>query len=85
MAGGDGAIRRIRFTEAATVSTLSNHRKVAPYGMADGEPGALGRNSVERKDGTITDMAGSDSVELEAGDVLVIETPGGGGYGAPAQ
>ncbi|MBJ8345921.1 hydantoinase B/oxoprolinase family protein [Antrihabitans sp. YC2-6] len=83
--GGDGAIRRIRFTEAATVSTLSNHRKVAPYGMADGEPGALGRNSVERKDGTITDMAGSDSVELEAGDVLVIETPGGGGYGAPAQ
>ncbi|HEY8456910.1 MAG TPA: hydantoinase B/oxoprolinase family protein [Actinopolymorphaceae bacterium] len=81
--GGDGAIRRLRFTEPVTVSTLSSHRRVPPYGMAGGEPGALGRNYVERADGTIVEMAGADSVECGAGDVLVIETPGGGGYGKP--
>lgn len=79
--GGDGAVRRIRFTEAVTVSTLSNHRRVPPYGMAGGDPGGLGVNRVERTDGTVTEMAGSDSVDLQAGDVLVLHTPGGGGYG----
>ncbi|MQA82554.1 MAG: 5-oxoprolinase [Streptosporangiales bacterium] len=81
--GGDGGVRRLRFTEAATVSTLSGHRRVPPYGLAGGSPGGLGRNRVERADGTVDDMAGCDSVEVAPGDVLVIETPGGGGYGTP--
>ncbi|MEV0256797.1 hydantoinase B/oxoprolinase family protein [Streptomyces sp. NPDC050732] len=79
--GGDGAVRRIRFREPMTVSTLSQHRRIAPYGMAGGAPGALGANRVERADGTVVKLAGSDSADLGPGDVLVIETPGGGGYG----
>lgn len=79
--GGDGGVRRLEFTEAMTVSTLSGHRRVAPYGMAGGSPGALGRNTVERADGNVVELAGCDSVEVAAGDTLVIETPGGGGYG----
>ncbi|WP_330284225.1 hydantoinase B/oxoprolinase family protein [Streptomyces sp. NBC_00588] len=81
--GGDGAVRRIRFHEPMTVSTLSQHRRVRPYGMAGGEPGALGANRVERADGTVTVLGGSDSADVGPGDVLVIETPGGGGYGPP--
>jgi 5-oxoprolinase (ATP-hydrolysing) len=79
--GGDGAVRRLRIREPMTVSTLSGHRRVPPYGLAGGAPGALGRNRVERADGTVVDLAGCDSVEVGAGDVLVVETPGGGGYG----
>ncbi|MCW2875649.1 hydantoinase B/oxoprolinase family protein, partial [Actinacidiphila oryziradicis] len=81
--GGDGAVRRIRFREAMTVSTLSGHRRVPPYGMAGGSPGALGANGVRRADGTVEPMAGCDSVEVRPGDVLMIDTPGGGGYGPP--
>ncbi|GAA1417795.1 hydantoinase B/oxoprolinase family protein [Streptomyces thermospinosisporus] len=81
--GGDGAVRRIRFLEPMTVSTLSQHRRVPPYGMAGGEPGALGANRIHRADGTVTELAGSDSADVRPGDVLVIETPGGGGYGPP--
>lgn len=81
--GGDGAVRRLRFNEPMTVSTLSQHRRVPPYGMAGGEPGALGANRVERADGTVTVLGGSDSADVGPGDVLVIETPGGGGYGPP--
>ncbi|MEU7056711.1 hydantoinase B/oxoprolinase family protein [Streptomyces sp. NPDC046197] len=82
--GGDGAVRRIRFLEAMTVSTLSQHRRVPPYGMAGGEPGGLGANRVERADGTVVRLGGSDSADAVPGDVLVIETPGGGGYGPPS-
>ncbi|MFF0300941.1 hydantoinase B/oxoprolinase family protein [Streptomyces sp. NPDC004562] len=81
--GGDGAVRRIRFLEPMTVSTLSQHRRVPPYGMAGGAPGALGTNRVEHADGTVTTLAGSDSADVGPGDVLVVETPGGGGYGPP--
>ena len=81
--GGDGAVRRIEFTEPMTVSTLSGHRRVPPYGMAGGSPGELGRNRVERADGSTAELAGCDSTEVEPGDTLVIETPGGGGYGTP--
>ncbi|MGW0625399.1 hydantoinase B/oxoprolinase family protein [Streptomyces sp. NPDC002758] len=81
--GGDGAVRRIRFHEPMTVSTLSQHRRVPPYGMAGGLPGALGANRVERADGTVTELGGSGSADVGPGDVLVIETPGGGGYGPP--
>ncbi|MGW7081058.1 hydantoinase B/oxoprolinase family protein [Streptomyces sp. NPDC054866] len=79
--GGDGAVRRIRFREPMTVSTLSQHRKVAPYGMAGGSPGALGTGRVERADGSVQTLEASDLADAGPGDVLVIETPGGGGYG----
>ncbi|MFC9849296.1 hydantoinase B/oxoprolinase family protein [Streptomyces sp. NPDC060223] len=82
--GGDGAVRRIRFREPMTVSTLSQHRRVPPYGMAGGKPGALGANRVERADGTVTELGGSDAADVGPDDVLVIETPGGGGYGPPS-
>ncbi|MBX6356209.1 MAG: hydantoinase B/oxoprolinase family protein [Micromonosporaceae bacterium] len=81
--GGNGGRRRIRFLEPMTVSVLSGHRRVPPYGMAGGEPGALGRHWVEHPDGSVTPLRGCDSVPVAAGDVFVIETPGGGGYGRP--
>lgn len=81
--GGDGGLRRIEFREPMTVSVLSGHRAVAPYGMAGGSPGALGHNRVVRADGEVTELAGCDSTDMAPGDVLVIETPGGGGYGQP--
>jgi 5-oxoprolinase (ATP-hydrolysing) len=83
--GGDGAVRRIRFLEPMTVSTLSQHRRIPPYGMAGGAPGALGANRVERADGTVAHLGGSDTAEVGPGDVLVVETPGGGGYGPPSR
>ncbi len=81
--GGDGGRRRLRFLTPATVSTLSSHRRVPPYGMAGGAPGQLGRQWVERADGQVTELAGCDCAELGPGDVFVLETPGGGGYGPP--
>jgi len=83
--GGDGARRRIRFREAMTAAILSSHRKVAPFGVAGGEPGALGHNWVERADGEVVELSGTDSIEMNAGDVFVVETPGGGGYGPPQE
>jgi 5-oxoprolinase (ATP-hydrolysing) len=80
--GGDGGLRRLRFLEPMTVTTLAGHRRVPAFGMAGGGPGALGRHWVERADGSVTAMRGCDSVRLEAGDAFVIETPGGGGFGA---
>ncbi len=79
--GGEGGVRRLRFLEPMTVTTLAGHRRVPAFGMAGGGPGALGRHWVERADGSVTAMRGCDSVRLEPGDVFVIETPGGGGYG----
>jgi len=79
--GGHGGIRRLRFNEPMTVSTLTGHRRVPAFGLAGGEPGALGRHWIEHPGGTVTPMRGCDSVQVEAGDVFVIETPGGGGYG----
>ncbi|MGH8618658.1 MAG: hydantoinase B/oxoprolinase family protein, partial [Burkholderiales bacterium] len=81
--GGDGALRRVRFLEAMSASMLSEHRRVPPYGMAGGLAGAVGRNSVIRADGTIVEVGACDTVAMNPGDVFVIETPGGGGYGAP--
>ncbi|MFJ8230879.1 hydantoinase B/oxoprolinase family protein [Streptomyces sp. NPDC094448] len=79
--GGNGAVRRIRFLEPMTVALLTGHRRIAPYGMAGGGPGALGENSVERADGTVTPLSGTDTTEVAPDDVLVVKTPGGGGYG----
>src|SRR5579863_5163402 len=82
--GGNGGIRRLRFNQPMTVATLTGHRRVPAFGMAGGQPGALGRHWIEHPDGTVTAMGGCDSVRVEPGDVFVIETPGGGGYGPPA-
>ena len=79
--GGCGGRRRLRFLEPMTVTLLSSHRRIAPYGMAGGAPGALGRQWIEHPDGTTDPVGGRDSVQVEAGDVFVVETPGGGGYG----
>ncbi|WP_414169849.1 hydantoinase B/oxoprolinase family protein [Streptoverticillium reticulum] len=81
--GGCGVVRRIRFLEPMTAALLTGHRRVPPYGMAGGEPGALGANLVERADGSVERLAGCAVVEAGAGDVLEVRTPGGGGYGAP--
>ena len=82
--GGDGAIRRIRFLEPMTAVIVSSRRNVAPFGLEGGEDGAVGRQWVERTDGTHEILTGTDSAELNPGDVFVIETPGGGGYGVAA-
>jgi 5-oxoprolinase (ATP-hydrolysing) len=79
--GGDGTVRRVRFLEKMTASILSNHRRVPGQAVAGGQPGKLGRNAVERTDGTITELKGTDGTEMNPGDVFIIETPGGGGYG----
>ncbi len=79
--GGDGGIRRMRFLEPMTAAILSNNRTYAPFGLKGGEPGKTGRNTIERADGSVTELGPQDSADLQAGDVFVIETPGGGGYG----
>ena len=80
--GGDGAVRRVRFLRRMTANIISGRRRVPPYGMRGGEAGAPGRNRVERADGSAVEVPGVAQVELHPGDVFVIETPGGGGYGA---
>jgi len=80
--GGDGVVRRIRFNVPMTAVIVSSRRTVAPHGLAGGASGATGRQWLERVDGSIEVLAGVDQRELQAGDQLVIETPGGGGFGA---
>ncbi len=79
--GGDGGVRRVRFLEPMTASILSNGRVHGAFGMAGGEAGATGINRVERADGSRVPLGHIGSVEMGAGDMFVIETPGGGGYG----
>jgi 5-oxoprolinase (ATP-hydrolysing) len=81
--GGNGGTRRVRFLERMTASILSGHRRLPPHGLAGGAPGACGRNWVERADGTRLNLGGADRAEVGRGDVFVIETPGGGGFGTP--
>jgi 5-oxoprolinase (ATP-hydrolysing) len=82
--GGDGVIRQVRFLKAMAASILSNRRRVPPFGLDGGAPGAVGRNYIIRADGRREDLPACAAVQVEAGDVFVIETPGGGGFGAPA-
>ncbi|MFP6755268.1 MAG: hydantoinase B/oxoprolinase family protein [Alphaproteobacteria bacterium] len=79
--GGHGIIRRVRFEETMTAAVVSGHRRVAPFGVAGGAPGKCGHNYVERADGSVAELSGTDGTEMLPGDVFVIETPGGGGYG----
>ncbi|HEU5296964.1 MAG TPA: hydantoinase B/oxoprolinase family protein [Burkholderiaceae bacterium] len=80
--GGDGGVRRVRFLEAMTASILSNGRRIASFGLAGGQAGALGINRVERADGSVETLQHIGSAQMQPGDVFVVETPGGGGYGA---
>jgi len=79
--GGDGAVRRVRFLETMTAAILASHRKVPPYGLDGGASGAAAHNWIERKDGTREEFGGTHVAAMNPGDVFVIETPGGGGYG----
>ena len=79
--GGDGVVRRILFREAMTVAILSGHRRVPPFGLAGGGAGATGRNGVERADGRYEPLGSTATIAVAPGDVIVLETPGGGGFG----
>jgi len=81
--GGDGSVRRIQFLEPMEASLLSGRRSVAPPGLAGGEDGAPGRQRVERAGGAREDLGARFGIRLEPGDVIQIETPGGGGFGEP--
>jgi 5-oxoprolinase (ATP-hydrolysing) len=80
--GGDGTVRRMRFLEPMTAAILSNHRRVPPFGVEGGGAGAVGINLVERSGGAIEPLDATAEVAMQVGDVFVIETPGGGGFGA---
>lgn len=80
-AGGNGVVRRLRFLEPMTAGILSSRRVIAPFGLQGGAAGAVGKNYVQRSDGTVVELGSTATVEMEIGDEFVIETPGGGGYG----
>jgi N-methylhydantoinase B len=81
--GGNGVIRRIRFLEPMTANILSGHRLVATFGLNGGEAGKVGHNWIQRQDGSEETLDSTATVEMNVGDVFVIETPGGGGFGHP--
>ena len=81
--GGDGAVRETVFLAPMSLSVLTQHRASGPYGLAGGLPGAPGRQRLHRATGDTVELKSVDGVEVEAGDRLVLETPGGGGYGPP--
>jgi 5-oxoprolinase (ATP-hydrolysing) len=79
--GGNGVVRKIRFLESMTAGILSSRRKIAPFGLNGGESGAVGKNYVERNARKMEALNSTATVEMNAGDIFAIETPGGGGYG----
>jgi 5-oxoprolinase (ATP-hydrolysing) len=81
--GGDGVIRKIRFLEPMTANILSGNRIIAPFGINGGRSGQVGHNYLIRQDGSLEELGAIASVDMEAGDTFVIETPGGGGFGEP--
>ncbi|MCP4973090.1 MAG: hydantoinase B/oxoprolinase family protein, partial [Prochlorococcus sp.] len=81
--GGDGLLRQFRFLRPMTVAILSGARRVAPFGLRGGQPGALGANQLVHADGQLESLNGCTQVDVAAGDALRIQTPGGGGYGHP--
>ncbi|MBE9193617.1 hydantoinase B/oxoprolinase family protein, partial [Gloeocapsopsis crepidinum LEGE 06123] len=79
--GGNGVIRRLQFREPMTAAILSGRRIVPPFGLHGGENGVVGKNTVERSDGTVEELGSTATVEMQPKDVFIIKTPGGGGYG----
>ena len=79
--GGNGGVRKVRFLEPMTAAILSNNRIYAPFGMAGGGEGAKGANTVVRADGSVEHLGHIGKTDMQAGDMFVVETPGGGGYG----
>ena len=80
--GGNGIVRRIEFLAPMRAAILSNNRVRAPFGLAGGAPGQPGRNRIQRADGTLECHDSTLETEMQTGDTLIIETPGGGGYGS---
>ncbi len=80
--GGDGVERHIRFRERMRANILSNRREVPPSGLAGGGDAKTGVNQIVRRDGTVETLSATASAEMAPGDMFVIETPGGGGFGA---
>jgi 5-oxoprolinase (ATP-hydrolysing) len=80
---GDGIRRTIRFLERMECTILSGHRRVRPFGLAGGEAGQVGENSVRRKDGTVEKLQGCDATVIDADEAVIIQTPTAGGYGTP--
>ncbi len=79
--GGNGAIRKLRFAEEMTATVLSNRRDNVPHGLSGGEPGSSGNNLIQHVDGSISKLPFRSSFQIKAGECIIIETPGGGGFG----
>jgi N-methylhydantoinase B len=82
-AGGDGIVREYRFQDFATVTVVAERRRFAPWGLANGAPGATGRNTLVRASGEVVELEARAQVDVRPSDRIRIETPGGGGWGAP--
>jgi 5-oxoprolinase (ATP-hydrolysing) len=83
--GGDGLVREIEFRQPMTAAILSNHRRVAPFGLDGGAPGRTGCNLLERRGGSSETLQATAEIAVDAGDRLRIETPGGGGFGSASR
>jgi 5-oxoprolinase (ATP-hydrolysing) len=81
--GGDGVLRELTFLEPMRANILANRRSVAPRGIMGGSDAKPGRNWVERSDGSVEELSATAAADMQPGDRFVIETPGGGGFGAP--
>jgi 5-oxoprolinase (ATP-hydrolysing) len=82
--GGDGVVRRVMALEPLTATIVSSRRSEGPFGLQGGAAGQAGRQWVERADGSRVDLGGTAELPLAIGDAIVIETPGGGGFGIPS-
>jgi len=80
--GGHGVIREMTFLKPLSLSIISQHRSEGPYGLNGGKAGAPGKQSIIRKDGTITELGAVDKCDIQTGDCLILQTPGGGGWGS---
>lgn len=79
--GGDGVRREVLFRKDLTLSILTERRVLRPYGLKGGEPGKCGVNLLKRKDGRMLYLGGKCSVDVQSGDVFILQTPGGGAWG----
>ncbi|HTC13165.1 MAG TPA: hydantoinase B/oxoprolinase family protein, partial [Chthoniobacterales bacterium] len=82
--GGEGVFRQIRFREAMSVAILANSRLVPPFGLEGGGSGQIGKTSIRRSDGRVEELGSCARAEVKAGDMIIVETPGGGAFGATA-